>query len=135
MHPSLLAPALATSAALALACAHARSTGEPVAIPVSVSSQNRSSVDVYLMCGYGDAQWLGTVEGKHGGLFEIPVARARCGGGLHFFLVHLDWNKGFLGRTAPAPPALEDLSHDREVRPPVVGPGGERQLIGRARAV
>lgn len=95
MHPSLLAPALATSAALALACAHARSTGEPVAIPVSVSSQNRSSVDVYLMCGYGDAQWLGTVEGKHGGLFEIPVARARCGGGLHFFLVHLDWNKGF----------------------------------------
>jgi hypothetical protein len=95
MHPTLFATVLGTSAALSLACAIPRSAGESVSIPVSVTSHNRSSVDVYLLCGDRDAQWLGVVHGKDGGLFEIPVTRTRCARGLNFFLVHRDQNRGY----------------------------------------
>jgi hypothetical protein len=52
-------------------------------------------VDVYLLCGDRDAQWLGVVHGKEGGLFEVPSSRARCVRGLNFFLVHRDLNRGY----------------------------------------
>ena len=86
---------LALAATAALACAIPRSSAEPLSIPVSVSSHNRSSVDVYLLCGDRDAQWLGVVHGKEGGLFEVPSSRARCLRGLNFFLVHRDLNRGY----------------------------------------
>jgi hypothetical protein len=86
---------LALAATAALACAIPRSPAEPLSIPVSVSSHNRSSVDVYLLCGDRDAQWLGVVHGKEGGLFEVPSSRARCLRGLNFFLVHRNLNRGY----------------------------------------
>jgi hypothetical protein len=78
-----------------LGCAIPPGAVEPLSIPVSVTSHNRSSVDVYLLCGNHDAQWLGAVHGKDGGLFEIPTSRARCVSGLNFFLVHQDLNRGY----------------------------------------
>ncbi len=85
----------ALAAALSLACAIPRSAGQPVSIPVSVISNNRSSVDVYLLCGDRDAQWLGVVHGKEQGLFEVPTSRARCVHGLNFFLVPRNFNRGY----------------------------------------
>ena len=88
-----ISPALAT--ALSLACAFPQGAGEPLSVPVSVRSHNRSSVDVYLLCGNADAQWLGVVHGKQGELFEIPASRAGCIRGLNFFLVHRGLSRGY----------------------------------------
>ena len=86
---------LTLAATLTLACAVPRGGAKPVSIPISVNSHNRSSVDVYLLCGDNDAEWLGAVDGKESGLFEIPTSRARCVSGLNFFLVHRDLNRGY----------------------------------------
>jgi hypothetical protein len=88
-------PHLALAATLLLGCAIPRSGIEPLSIPIVVSSNNRSSVDVYLLCGDRDAEWLGVVHGKGGGLFDIPSSRARCVQGLNFFLVHRNLNRGY----------------------------------------
>ena len=50
---------------------------------------------MYLLCGDRDAQWLGVVHGKAGGLFEVPTSRARCVHGSNFFLVHRNLNRGY----------------------------------------
>jgi hypothetical protein len=86
---------LALTATLTLACAIPRGAAEPLSIPISVTSHNRSSVDVYLLCGDRDAQLLGVVHGKEAGQFEVPTSRARCVHGLNFFLVHRDLNRGY----------------------------------------
>jgi len=86
---------LALAATLSVGCAIPQSGGAPPVIPISVSSHNRSSVDVYLLCGDRDAQWLGVVNGKGVGLFEIPASRAYCVRGLNFFLVHRGLNRGY----------------------------------------
>jgi hypothetical protein len=86
---------LALAATLLLGCAIPGNAGPPRSIPISVRSHNQSTVDVYLLCGDRDAQWLGEVPGKGGGLFEIPTSRARCAHGLNFFLVHRDRNRGY----------------------------------------
>jgi hypothetical protein len=86
---------LALVVTLSLACALNRGAGEPPTIPISVRSHNRSSVDVYLLCGDRDAQWLGAVQGKDGELFEVPASRTRCVRGLNFFLVHRGMNRGY----------------------------------------
>jgi len=86
---------LALAATAALACAIPQGPAEPLYIPISVRSHNRSSVDVYLLCGNRDAQWLGVVHAKAGELFEVPSSRARCVRGLNFFLVHRDLNRGY----------------------------------------
>jgi hypothetical protein len=52
-------------------------------------------VDVYLLCGDHDAEWLGVVGGKETGVFEIPVSRTRCVQGLNFFLVHREMHRGY----------------------------------------
>jgi hypothetical protein len=52
-------------------------------------------VDVYLLCGDRDAQWLGVVHGKEGGLFDVPTSRTHCVHGLNFFLVPRDFNRGY----------------------------------------
>jgi hypothetical protein len=86
---------LALTAPLALACAIPPGAAEPRSIPISVNSHNRSSVDVYLLCGDSDAEWLGVIDGKESGLFEVPTSRARCVRGLNFFLVHRELNRGY----------------------------------------
>ena len=86
---------LALAATAAVACAIPRSPAESLSIAVSVRSHNRSSVDVYLLCGARDAQRLGVVPGEETGLFEVPRSRARCVRGLNFFLVHRDLNRGY----------------------------------------
>jgi hypothetical protein len=86
---------LALTATLTLACAIPRGGPEPVSIPISVNSHNGSSVDVYLLCGDHDAEWLGVVDAKESGLFEVPTSRARCVRGLNFFLVHRGLNRGY----------------------------------------
>jgi hypothetical protein len=86
---------LALVATLTLGCAIPRGTAEPSSIPISVNSHNRSSVDVYLLCGDRDAEWLGVIDGKDSGLFEVPASRTRCVQGLNFFLVHRELNRGY----------------------------------------
>jgi hypothetical protein len=80
---------------LALGCALPPHVGELSSIPISVRSHNKSNVDVYLLCGDREAQWLGIVEGKETTVFEIPASRARCVHGLNFFLVQGDRNRGY----------------------------------------
>ena len=80
---------------LTLGCALPQSAGELGTIPMSVRSNNKSSVEVYLLCGSREAQWLGVVGGKESTLFEIPASQARCVNGLNFFLLHRDLNRGY----------------------------------------
>jgi hypothetical protein len=82
---------LGVAAMLSLACAIPPSSS----IPISVSSHNRSSVDVYLLCGSREAEWLGVLHRKESAVFEIPASRAQCAAGLNFFLVHRDKNQGY----------------------------------------
>ncbi len=86
---------LAVAAALSVGCARAADVREPQVIPISAVSHHRSAVDVYLLCGDHDAEWLGLVGAKELGLFEIPVARARCVEGLNFFLVPRNGKRGY----------------------------------------
>ena len=105
---------LTLAAALSLACAIPRSPGEPSSIPISVSSHNRRSVDVYLLCGDRDAQWLGVVHGKEAGLFESrPRERVACRGSISSWSPRLQ--SGLLGRAAPAADWLQRSPDDREV--------------------
>ena len=83
------------AATILLGCAIPRGAGSPLTIPISVSSNNGSDVEVYLLCGDRDAQRLGLVRGKEGELFEIPAARAQCVQGLNFFLVSRSLNRGY----------------------------------------
>jgi hypothetical protein len=65
--------------------------------PVSVwaRSHNRSTVDVYLLCGHRDAQWLGVLGPHEAGALDFPSGRTRCVQGLNFFLVDRDHNHGY----------------------------------------
>jgi hypothetical protein len=75
-------------------------------IPISVRSHNRSDMDVYLLCGDRDAEWLGVLRQKETQLFEIAAERARCISGLNFFLVSRSHNRGYwVGPLHPAPGA------------------------------
>jgi hypothetical protein len=60
-----------------------------------VRSHNGGDIDVYLLCGERDAELLGVVNSKEAGLFEIPASRARCVQGLNFFLVPVDYRRGY----------------------------------------
>jgi hypothetical protein len=86
---------LALIATFSLACAVPRGVAAPDTIPISVRSNHRSDVDVYLLCGDHEAEWLGVVRHKQGELFEIPASRGRCAAGLNFFLVPRGINRGY----------------------------------------
>ncbi len=86
---------LLLAAALTLSCALPRGPGQPLSIPITVSSNNRSTVDVYMLCGDRDAQWLGVISAKEMASFEVPASRARCVQGVNFFLVPRDFNRGY----------------------------------------
>ena len=64
-------------------------------VTVWARSHNRSTVDVYLLCGDRDAQWLGVVRPKEAAALDLPYAQTRCARGLNFFLVARDFNRGY----------------------------------------
>ena len=95
---------LAVTLALSPGCAALQPQNVPTTIPVAVHSNNRSDVDVYLLCGDRDAEWLGVVRQKEASMFQVPAARARCVHGLNFFLVSREQNQGYwVGPMRPGP--------------------------------
>ena len=87
---------LLAAVTLSLGCARVQSRDPvPSTIPISVRSYNHGTVDVYLLCGERDAQWLGVLPAKDSRTFEIPVSRARCASGLNFFLVSRKQKRGY----------------------------------------
>ena len=63
-------------------------------ISVWAHSHNRSSMDVYVLCGDRDARWLGSVSPNEAAALEFPSTYARCVQGVNFFLVDRDHNRG-----------------------------------------
>jgi hypothetical protein len=63
--------------------------------PVGVHSHNASDVDVYLLCGQADPQWLGTVPKKGAAEYAISRERRLCAAGLNFFLVVQTKHQGY----------------------------------------
>jgi hypothetical protein len=80
---------------LTLGCALAPGGLEPEPTSVWVRSNNTRPVDVYLLCGSRDAQWLGTVGERGADAFEIPAGQSRCVSGLNFFLVVQTFGRGY----------------------------------------
>src|SRR5262245_32641309 len=78
---------LAISIVFSLGCALTQPRPQRFPTPIWVRSHNASSVDVYLLCGDHDAEWLGVVEAKQSEAFEIPVGHPDCWEGSNFFLV------------------------------------------------
>jgi hypothetical protein len=63
-------------------------------------------VDVYLLCGDRDAEWLGRVGDEESHIFDIPAERGRCVSGLNFFLLLRGQKRGYwVGPVYPAPGA------------------------------
>jgi hypothetical protein len=95
---------------LSLGCAPAQSGTRLLPTPVWVRSHNGSPVDVYLLCGDHDAEWLGAVDPRQRTAFEIPAGRRSCVQGLNFFLVvrHLGWGY-WVGPFRPQGGARVDL--------------------------
>lgn len=105
----LLALAASLSGCAALQPGPALST-----IPISVRSHNRSDVDVYLLCGSRDAEWLGVVGQKGTQVFEIAAERTRCVSGINFFLMSRGRNRGYwVGPVRPAPGAAIALTIEK----------------------
>jgi len=88
---------LAFGIVLSLGCALAQNGGRRLPTPIWVRSHNVSAVDVYLLCGDHDAEWLGTVEAQQREAFEIPVGHPYCMQGLNFFLVVRRMGRGYWG--------------------------------------
>jgi hypothetical protein len=100
---------LALTVTLSLGCAIPRGPGAPLSIPVSVRSHNASPVDVYLLCGEQNAEWLGEVLAREAGLFHVPTSRADCVHGLNFFIVHRGLNRGYW--VGPVRPRMDSGIH------------------------
>jgi hypothetical protein len=80
--------------AMLLGCALPLSM-QPSQVSVWARSHNRSTVDVYLLCGGRDARWLGVIGPNETGALNFPYAQARCVQGLNFFLVDHAHNRGY----------------------------------------
>ena len=105
---------LALTVVLSAGCGAFQSGTALSTIPISVRSHNRSDVDVYLLCGDRDAQWLGVVGEKETQVFEIAAERARCVSGLNFFVVSRSRNRGYwVGPLHPAPGAEITLTIEK----------------------
>jgi hypothetical protein len=103
-------PIVAVATCLSLGCALAPGRVPPAPTSVWVRSHNQSSVDVYLLCGSHDAQWLGTVSEKGSDAFEIPAGQPFCVQGLNFFLVHRKLGRGYwVGPLRPQPSQAIEL--------------------------
>ena len=105
----LVTLALALSGCAAFQPRNAGST-----IPVAVHNNNRSDVDVYLLCGDVDALWLGVVETQVDLQFRVPSKRTRCAHGVNFFVISRDQEKGYwVGPVRPRPGAGIDLTIEK----------------------
>lgn len=106
MRSLLLAPLLL----LGCAVPQGAESVAPAPIQVLVRSHNRSSVDVYLLCGNRDATWLGSIGERESGALEIPAERSRCVQGLNFFLVVQRAGRGYwAGPVHPSPGGYVEL--------------------------
>lgn len=85
------------AAGFVLACAAPGAAGIAHTTPTAVwvRSHNRSAVDLYLLCGDRDAQWLGEVPGRSAEAFEVPPGRPYCPWDLNFFLVVRGSGRGY----------------------------------------
>jgi hypothetical protein len=63
--------------------------------PIQVHSHNTGDVDVYVLCGDHDAQWLGRVPPHGVAAYAISPAQRRCVEGLNFFLVASKLGRGY----------------------------------------
>ena len=86
------APFLAAMMLLGCALSGTMQTSQ---VSVWARSHNRSTVDVYLLCGDQDARWLGVVGPKEAAALDFQYAQTRCARGLNFFLVARDFNQGY----------------------------------------
>jgi hypothetical protein len=86
------APFLAATMLLGCALPGTMQTSQ---VSVWARSHNRSTVDVYLLCGDQDARWLGVVGPKEAAALDFQYAQTRCARGLNFFLVPRDFNQGY----------------------------------------
>jgi hypothetical protein len=80
---------------LLAACALVGRSDPTVNTPVGVHSHNASDVDVYLLCGDRDPEWLGTVPKQGAAEYAISRERRLCAVGLNFFLVVQSQGKGY----------------------------------------
>jgi hypothetical protein len=85
---------LGLATVLSLGCALAQN-GTQLPTSIWVRSHNVSAVDVYLLCGDRDAEWLGVVEAQQTDAFEIPPGHPYCVQGLNFFLVVRRSGRGY----------------------------------------
>jgi hypothetical protein len=88
---SLLAPA----PFLLAACVLVAPVDPAAKTPVGVRSHNASDVDVYLLCGDQDPQWLGTVPKQGAAEYAISRERRICAPGLNFFLLVRTQEQGY----------------------------------------
>jgi hypothetical protein len=101
---------LAVGTVLLLGCALAENDSRRLPTPIWVRSHNISAVDVYLLCGDHDAQWLGAVQGREREAFEIPASYPYCVQGLNFFLIVRRLGRGYwVGPFRPQRGARVDL--------------------------
>lgn len=101
---------LAFGMVLSLGCAPMQNSAQRLPTPIWVRSHNISAVDVYLLCGDHDAQWLGAVEARESGALEIPATYPYCLQGLNFFVVVRRMGRGYwVGPFRPQRDARVDL--------------------------
>jgi len=86
---------IAMATILVLGCHAAHQSDKPVPTPVLARSYNQSPVDIYLLCGDHEAEWLGTLPEKASNDFEIRPERRRCATGLNFFLYVRNFGRGY----------------------------------------
>lgn len=112
---------------LSLGCAVVPQGAQEWPTPISVRSQNRSEVDVYLLCGNRNAIWLGVVSEKGTAAFEMPAGQANCVRDLNFFLVVKNSGRGYwVGPLRPQGSAHIDLMIEKYAGLSVARLGGTR---------
>jgi hypothetical protein len=94
MNHKLVLGAAFLAATMLLGCA-LPGTMQTSQVSVWARSHNRSTVDVYLLCGDQDARWLGVVRPTEAAALDFPYAQTRCARGLNFFLVARDFKRGY----------------------------------------
>lgn len=86
---------LAPASLLLAACALVARVDPAAKTPIGVRSHNANDVDVYLLCGDRDPEWLGTVPKQGAAEYAISRERRLCALGLNFFLIVQTQEKGY----------------------------------------
>jgi hypothetical protein len=86
---------LALATVFSLGCALTQNGAQQMPTAIWARSHNISSVDVYLLCGDRNAEWLGVVGAKQREAFEIRAGYPYCVQGLNFFLVVRRTGRGY----------------------------------------